>query len=101
MFGVWKSIKRVRDIIGSFQRRWSPNNQEDSPYNSQESMQNVYKTIGWERSCKCECSPVPATVLDPFGGSGTVGEVCNKLGRNAILIELNPDYLSLIEKRIN
>lgn len=31
-------------------------------------------------------------VLDPFGGSGTTGIVANSLGRNAILVELNPEY---------
>lgn len=39
------------------------------------------------------------TVLDCFGGSGTTGEVATRLGRNAILIELNPSYRPLIERR--
>lgn len=39
------------------------------------------------------------TVLDPFGGSGTTGMVSLELGRNAILIELNPDYVKLAENR--
>lgn len=39
------------------------------------------------------------TVLDPFGGSGTTGQVAERFGRNAILIELNPAYRPLIEKR--
>jgi len=39
------------------------------------------------------------TVLDPFAGSGTVGQVALELGRRAILIELNPDYIKLIEDR--
>lgn len=41
------------------------------------------------------------TVLDPFGGSGTTGEVALDLGRSVILIELNPEYVSLIERRTN
>jgi DNA modification methylase len=45
-------------------------------------------------------SPVPATVLDPFGGSGTTALVANQLGRDAILIELNPDYARMAERRI-
>ena len=40
------------------------------------------------------------TVLDPFSGSGTTGEVALKLGRNYIGCELNPDYARLSEKRI-
>ena len=43
--------------------------------------------------------PVGGTVLDPFGGSGTTGEVAQSLGRKAILVELNPQYIKLIEQR--
>lgn len=39
------------------------------------------------------------TVLDPFGGSGTTGQVALEFGRSAILCELNPDYIPLIEQR--
>jgi DNA modification methylase len=40
------------------------------------------------------------TVLDPFGGAGTTGLVADRLQRAAILIELNPQYVSLARKRI-
>ena len=40
-------------------------------------------------------------VLDPFGGSGTTGLVANNLGRNATLIELNPQYINIAEDRID
>lgn len=43
--------------------------------------------------------PVGGTVLDPFGGSGTVGEFCRNNERNAILFELNPKYKKLINER--
>lgn len=39
------------------------------------------------------------TVLDPFFGSGTTGQVCNSLGRKHIGIELNPDYEPLQRER--
>jgi site-specific DNA-methyltransferase (adenine-specific) len=39
------------------------------------------------------------TVLDPFAGSGTTGQVAIELGRKAILIELNPDYCEMIRIR--
>lgn len=39
-------------------------------------------------------------VLDPFGGSGTTGEVAQKVGRGAILIELNPEYSKISHEKI-
>jgi hypothetical protein len=36
-----------------------------------------------------------------FGGAGTTGLVADRLQRNAILIELNPDYAEMARKRIN
>jgi DNA modification methylase len=60
------------------------------------------RTIGFSPSCSCSCNgpTIPGTVLDPFGGAGTVGLVADRLGRNAIMIELNPDYVSMAERRI-
>lgn len=34
------------------------------------------------------------TVLDPFSGSNTTGQVAEKLGRKWIAIEMNPDYVA-------
>ena len=45
--------------------------------------------------------PAGGTVLDPFGGAGTVGLVADRLKRNAILIELNPEYAAMAERRIS
>lgn len=44
--------------------------------------------------------PVGGTVLDPFGGAGTVGLVAKQHDRNAILIELNSEYAEMARKRI-
>lgn len=41
------------------------------------------------------------TVLDPFGGAGTTGLVADRLQRNAILIELNPQYAAMATKRVS
>jgi len=40
-------------------------------------------------------------VLDPFGGSGTTGKVAIDYGRKAILCELNPEYVKIINQRTN
>jgi site-specific DNA-methyltransferase (adenine-specific) len=45
-------------------------------------------------------SPKGGNVIDPFGGAGTTGMVADRLGRNATLIELNPDYVNIINDRI-
>lgn len=39
------------------------------------------------------------TVFDPFLGSGTVAQVAQRLGRNWLGVELNPDYIELQNKR--
>jgi len=54
----------------------------------------------WQPSCACDAATVPATVLDPFAGAGTTGLVADRLGRNAVLIELNPAYAALARTRI-
>jgi len=40
------------------------------------------------------------TVLDPFFGFGTTGEVATRLGRDYIGIELNPEYQNLHDQRV-
>lgn len=52
------------------------------------------------KPCVLAGCPEGGTVLDPFGGAGTTGVVAESLGRNAILIELNPAYADLARKRI-
>ncbi len=44
--------------------------------------------------------PAGGVVLDPFGGAGTTGLVADRNGRNAILIELNPQYAEMSDDRI-
>lgn len=51
-------------------------------------------TLGWRPSCDCSAGePVPALVLDPFVGSGTVVLAAQQLGRRGIGVDLNPTYL--------
>lgn len=44
--------------------------------------------------------PEGGTVLDPFGGAGTTGMVADRLQRNAILIELSPEYAAIATRRL-
>lgn len=57
---------------------------------------------GWEPSCECDTEedPIPCTVLDPFMGAATTLLIADKLGRNSVGIELNPEYVEIAEKRL-
>ena len=68
-------------------------------------------TLGWRPTCGCVDGmhgtpgdkffwPIPATVLDPFLGSGTTLLVARKLGRHSIGIELNPEYADMARRRV-
>lgn len=87
------------------------------------------RTVGWRPTCKCvhdtlvargafdgpltveraskiaaeipHLAPVPATVLDCFGGAGTVGLVADRLQRSAVLIEIKPEYVDMARARID
>ena len=83
-------------------------------------------TTGWQPTCTCHGhfeeiesdsdylkplrayvpdedapEPIPCTVLDIFAGACTVGLVADRLGRDSIMIELNPEYAAMGEQRIN
>ena len=53
-----------------------------------------------EPCIKAGC-PEGGIVLDPFGGSGTTGIAASLNNRNAILIELNQNYIDIANKRID
>ena len=57
-------------------------------------------TTGWSPSCSCDAGTARGVCLDPFGGAGTTGLVADRHGRDAILIELNPEYAAIAERRI-
>lgn len=64
---------------------------------------NEIQTCGWQTTCKCphtETDLLPATILDPFGGSGTTGLVAGKMGLNAVLCELKPEYVAMARQRL-
>lgn len=52
------------------------------------------------RRCIVSASAAGDIILDPFGGSGTTGIVADRLGRSSILIEINPEYSTVAERRV-
>lgn len=61
-----------------------------------------FATFGTElvRTCLLAGCPEGGTALDPFGGSGTVGLVADRMHRHAVLIDLNDAYADMMNKRI-
>lgn len=53
------------------------------------------QTIGWAATCECGAKPVPATVLDPFAGSGRTGLAAYRLGRKFIGVDAKREYVAL------
>ena len=58
-------------------------------------------SVEWHPTCAHVAPVVPATVLDPFVGSGTTCAVAQSLGRRSVGLDLSQDYLALAVKRIS
>lgn len=54
----------------------------------------------WTATCKCDAQVRPCTVLDPFIGAGTTAMVADRMGRDAIGIELKPGYGTMAANRV-
>jgi DNA modification methylase len=93
---------------------WSPQNLKMEPNPLGRNLRNVWtiSTAAFseahfatfppeipETCIKAGC-PEGGTVLDPFFGAGTTGLVADRLKRNCIGIELNPEYAEIARRRI-
>jgi hypothetical protein len=58
-------------------------------------------TTGWAASCRCGSGVIPATVLDPFLGSGTTAIVAMEHGRKWVGCERKEDYAAQAQIRID
>jgi DNA modification methylase len=56
-------------------------------------------TVGFAPTCDHDAVPVPATVLDPFGGTGVTALVANALGRRGISLDISHEYSEMARKR--
>lgn len=61
-----------------------------------------YQITGYACACPEPTAPTtPATVLDPFGGTGTTALVARAWGRHGISVDMSADYCRLAEWRVN
>lgn len=108
----WAPWGRKTEVVGTQKMKWGTSGDDEVDVRLdamsggirmpalRDGTVQIRRTLGWQPTCDCGCPDVaPCTVLDPFGGSGTTGEVAIELGRNAILIDLNPDCIELQEQR--
>jgi len=95
-----KIVTKKYKKIGEVQRRWSTENAENSPYEKQGSMQNIYEEDGYD-ICSCNKDFVSGIVLDPFMGAGTTAVIAKEMNRQYIGFELNPEYCKIAEQRLN
>ncbi len=57
-------------------------------------------SVGWKPTCSCDADVELATVLDPFAGTSTVGQVCFAHGRNFVGIDLDASNIELARRRL-
>lgn len=59
------------------------------------------RTLSWRPTCGCNADKVPATVLDPFAGTGTTLLAAMRLGRRSYGTDLSEDYLKQAVGRLS
>jgi DNA modification methylase len=90
-----------KEVLGGWGDGGDPANQHKGGFNSIRPETHT-KTLGWQPTCTCQNSGKGrCIVLDPFAGSGTTLWVAEHYGRDSIGIELSPEYVKLIEKRMD
>jgi len=99
-----ESTRLKRNELSKNDPRYRPNTYEGTYKNINGKADAGYtqtKDLGLQKQCQCEINETKSgTVLDPFGGSGTTAQVAAQLNRNAILCELNPEYIKIANQRL-
>ena len=91
------SYEKVGKGTGGGRGRFKP--EDVSGFTGKPTMRKISKTTGFT-DCGCGVGFRPGIVFDPFGGVATTALVAYKNRRNYIMLELNPEYVKLAEKRI-
>lgn len=95
--GKWLSADAQssgRRMLANVRARRAAGEGHDNPF-------PAARTLGWSAACGCPShAPVPAIILDPFGGAGTTAVAAVRLGRRAVLIELSASYAAMAASRL-
>ena len=91
----WDAMERAEQCSGMRNRRsvWTIATQ---PYSEAHFATFPEKLV---EPCVLAGSRAGDIVLDPFAGSGTVGKVCTRFGRQFVGVELNPAYIEMAGRR--
>ena len=96
--------KKVKDLIDDYSDEFYKMDIALSNFEYKSDAVESKKIVGYEFIKQCTCKTLETkggTVLDPFGGAATTGIVADNNKRNAVLLELNPDYIEIAEARID
>lgn len=89
-----ETLKETVEKGANLRNVWSINTQQNK-----ESHYALMPDKLAEPCVKAGC-PQDGTVLDPFAGVGTTGLVADRLQRNSVLCEINPEYCDLMRNRL-
>lgn len=98
--------KGYKRVLNEKRDRSRPRAREEHAAHANATPQGGYRgtltttTLGWEPQCDCDAGVTEGVVLDPFGGSGTTALTAKEEGRSSLLVELNPEYIKLANKRL-
>lgn len=92
-FGEPVPASKGRHLIPSIAPKAQPGDRKANGHPCSRALTHMEWLVNW-------WSEPGETVIDPFAGSGTVGLAADRLQRNAILIELLPEYAAIAERRI-
>lgn len=97
----WERVRVRTGFVGQREPAHVPNN-TPTKTDSTGWQPAVTPTNEFRPTCSCPGNDGSGRciVLDPFVGSGTTMLVAARLGRHAIGIDLNPDYLAMARRRI-
>lgn len=83
--------------------KWTSDRKQSTTLNFDKPQRNgvhpTMKPVELVEYCICNSTDANDIVLEPFGGSGTTLIACEKTGRQARLMELDPRYCDVIVKR--